>query len=207
MKPYIIVFSILIAVSGCGTVQTKIDNSYILNKDSGEGLVVTGIKHGGMVAEYSVYYKNTETDFVSKFKAGKGQVLIPLPLKSDYPNDMGELNVAKVPAGEYEITHWGVHCGYFIFGSPERIGTKFKVDPGEIVYLGSFDFEVTGRFGLGVTDVDVSYEDDFKVDEKAFREKYPSLASEAIRMALEPNLNIDRIGTSEVEVLETGGDR
>ena len=179
---------------GCATPTASVGASYSLDSNSANGLLVGSVKYSGLLSGYKVYFHGLDNDASGYFEAGKGIMLNPIPPKSDFRGVNGVLQVTELPAGNYEISRWGVTSGYAHISQTQPFSIKFKIEPGKATYIGSFVFSVTKKMGLTVTGVNVDFKESYSEDVGILRQKYLGLEHAEIYMGLESNLLKKDIG-------------
>ena len=190
-----ILFALLtLVLSGCAT--TSVPANYAPSENSGKGVVVTSITYSGRYAGYSVMYASSDGKTTGKFMVGKGMVLIPYFPDMDFEEKgmKGEVVVAELPAGQYEINGWHVSSGYASIRPASPVQVRFTVEPGKKVYLGSFHFEQTRSMGLTVTGVKVGFADQEVRDMNVVAKKYPGVASSPSGGTVPQRTTIDALG-------------
>jgi hypothetical protein len=182
-------------LQACTTTKT-IKNDYILNAETGNGVLATSISYQGSYSGYSIFYKNMETGTRGKVQFGEGVALIPIPPKGDFShiNRKGEVFAIELPEGTYRVWNWGVSSGYASISPMNPISVEFKIIPGKITYLGNFDFVQTDSMGLTVTGVEVNYSDQSKIDLDILLRKQPRIKVEDITFGIERNADYKDLG-------------
>lgn len=188
----LLIVTIIWGLVGCAA--SNVSKDFSLSSNSQFGLLVGSLKYRGTLSGYKVYYKGLSNDEKGFFEVGKGMMLIPIPPKSDFPNQKGKLQVTELPPGEYEITRWGVSSGVAEVSHAQPFRIKFKIEPGKATYIGSFVFTVTNQMGLTVTGAKVDFIDAFEEDSEVLRRLYPKLAMTDFYRGLEPGLKQESIG-------------
>ncbi|MDX1539096.1 hypothetical protein [Arsukibacterium sp.] len=190
-----LMLSLIVVLHGCATTKT-IKNDYILNADTGNGVLATSISYRGSYSGYSIFYQNIESGIRGEAQFGEGVALIPIPPKGDFShlNRKGEVFAIELAAGTYRVWDWGVHSGYANVSPMSPISIEFKVIPGKVTYLGNFDFVQTDRMGLTVTGVEVRYSDQSKIDLDILLRKQPRIKVEDITFGIERNADYKDLG-------------
>ncbi|WP_075187549.1 hypothetical protein [Teredinibacter haidensis] len=191
---FIIVGLIVLSLTACVSPTANISKSYSLDSNSQNGLLVGSVKYRGLLSGYRIYFRGIDNEQSGYFEAGVGIMLIPIPPSSDFKYTKGNLQVAELPAGKYEISRWGVKSGYVSLSQTQPFAINFEIKPGKATYIGSFIFTVTSSIGLTVTGVKVDFEEKYSQDIAVLREKYPNLGSTEIFMGLEPEFTKNDVG-------------
>lgn len=183
-----------IVLSGCAT--TSVPTNYTPLESSGKGIVVTSITYSGMYSGYSVMYASSDGKTKGEFTVGKGVVLIPYFPDMDFEEKgmKGDVVVAELPAGQYEINSWQVSSGHAIIRPVSPVQVRFTVEPGKKLYLGSFHFEQTRSMGFAVTGVKVGFADQESRDMNVVAKKYPNVASSPRGGTVPQRVAIDSLG-------------
>lgn len=189
---------LLLVLTGCASTKT-IKGSYSLNRESGNGVLISSVSYRGSYSGYSVYYHGVDNQIRGKIQFGEGVALLPIPPKGDFSHlaRRGEVFAVELPAGKYKIWRWGVHSGYAHIKPVNPISIEFQIEPGKATYLGNFDFVQTASMGLTVTGVEVNYRDQSKIDLDIVSKKYPALDAKNIIKGVEDNANHRGIGGSD----------
>ena len=97
----------------------------------------------------------------------------------------GRLAAIELPAGRYEIGRWVMtDTNRAAYISNARIGTKFSVKPGEVVYLGNIHLDIQSSASASLPwRVDVN--DQRKRDLVLLGQKYPALKLDGVRMEID----------------------
>lgn len=190
-----LMLALIVVLQGCTTTKT-IKNNYILNAETGNGILATSISYRGSYSGYSIFYQNIESEVRGKVQFGEGVALIPIPPKGDFShlNRKGEVFAIELPAGTYRVWNWGVSSGYARVRPMNPISVEFKVVPGKVTYLGNFDFVQTDSMGLTVTGVEVRYSEQSEIDLDILLRKHPRIRVEDITFGIERNADYNDLG-------------
>ena len=172
----------------------SVNNSYVLDKNSKNGLLLASIKYEILFLGYQVYFQGIDNKLEAYFEAGSRMGVIPISRKSDFPDGKGQLQVVELPAGEYEINRWRVDSRSAKLSTTQPFSIKFEIEPGEVRYIGSFTFSATKGSSLDATAVTVNYKDDYFADVTALRNNYPNLERSEIFMGLPSGLVKSELG-------------
>jgi hypothetical protein len=180
---------------GCAT--QSVDSSYVLNSQSGDGVITGSISYAGRFSGYGIFYKNLATGETGRLQIGESQALLP-PRKSEFedPHVVGMVFAVKLPAGDYEVFRWTVGSGIANVSSIAPFEIKFKVEPGKLAYIGSFQFKQTSSLGLTVTGVNLAYKDAASRDLTIMRKKFPNLAIVPLSSLIAEGTDIEDVGGS-----------
>lgn len=190
-----LMFALIVLLQGCATTKT-IKNDYMLNAETGNGVLATSISYRGSYSGYAIFYQNVESGIRGKAQFGDGVALIPIPPKGDFThlNRKGEVFAIELPAGTYRIWDWSVSSGYASIRPINPISIEFKVEPGKVTYLGNFDFIQTDSMGLTVTGVEVLYSEQSEIDLDILLRKHPGITAEDIIWGIERNAKYNDLG-------------
>jgi hypothetical protein len=97
----------------------------------------------------------------------------------------GRLAAIELPAGRYEVGRWVMTvANRAAYMSNARIGTKFSVRAGEVVYLGNIHLDIQNSASASLPwRVDVN--DQRKRDLALLGQKYPALKLDGVRMEID----------------------
>ena len=193
MKKISILIALVSVLLGCAT--PNIEKDYSLEKNPSMGVVVGSITYQGPYSAYIVGYRQLPDGEAGQFQTGQSQMLIPYFPKKDFSEDdaEGDLFVAALPAGKYEIYWWRFNGGAAHISSEEPFKIEFTVVPGKFVYVGNFQFAISRKIGL-VAGATVTYKDMSERDLPKFKQKYPKFAGAPISAAVEKGANFPNLG-------------
>ncbi len=184
----------LMILAGCVASSANVPNTYELDPESENGLLIGSVKYIGLLSGYKVYFDGVDNGSSGYLEAGKGKMILPIPPKSDFKNIKGNLLVRELPPGLYEISRWEVVSGAAYLYQTEPFRIRFRIQSGVATYIGSFVFTVTDRLGLAVTGVSVDYRDKYAEDVEMMRTLYPSLTKTEVVAASEVSDERDGVG-------------
>jgi hypothetical protein len=196
MKRLAVTLALALVASGCAT--KNINSSYTIGAKPAEGIVAGSISYHGSFSGYSVDYTNVSTGKSGWIQIGQGAVLIPILPKSDFDEEdtTGQVFAISLPAGNYVASRWNVSSGQAHFGSRTPFSINFKVEPGKMVYLGSFQFTETSHFLGVVTGARLAYKDEANRDLPMLHKRFPVLAGVPISSAVSPGTVQQNVGSS-----------
>ena len=183
---------------GCAT--PNVDADYRPANDASSGAVILSMAFSGALAGYRVWYHPfpDASPKRSFFEVGESQVLTsPFHTYDFTANGKGDLIVAKLPVGDYEIDSWSLSAGAYSSRSAEPFQIRFSVRAGRAAYIGSFRFMQTGGNFMGTTSAVVSYSDMSERDLALAKKKWPNLAGTPIDLAIEAGLKVAKLGAGE----------
>lgn len=141
------------------------------------GLVLATLKTVGEAEDV----KKVTIEFYVRPTEGRGSMLKDLVMDSSK-----DLWLIEVPPGHYQISDWFLNGGTLRRETAEQ-RFEFEVRSGEITYIGNFEVQVKrgkNTFGLRVIPLAIpTLGDDYAGGMAAFRERYPALATTAVRNA------------------------
>ena len=197
MNKLAVTLALAFLASGCAT--KNIDSSYSVGAKPAEGVVAGSISYHGSFSGYSVDYTNVSTGKSGWIQIGQGASLIPIPPRSDFDEEedtTGKVFAISLPAGNYVASRWNVSSGGVHFGSRTPFSINFKVEPGKMVYLGSFQFTETSHIFGSVTGARLAYKDEVKRDLPMLKKKFPGIADVPISYAVQPGTYLQDVGGS-----------
>lgn len=185
MRKFLLLAALVCLLGACAT--PNIGKDYVLDEKSGKGVVVGSITYAGGYSGYRVSYRQMPNGPRGFFETGKGVVLIPYFPKGDFEDQelKGNLFVAELPPGEYEMFTWTISSGPATVTASVPFSVSFRVEPGKAVYLGNFEFTQTASFGLTVTGAALTYRESAERDMAVFRRKYPRLSEVPVSSSIE----------------------
>lgn len=96
----------------------------------------------------------------------------------------GRLAAVEIPPGQYEFGRWVMTvANRAAYTSSARIGSRFAVGPGEVVYVGNIHIDVQNSASASLP-YRVEVNDERKRDLPLLAKKYPELKPEAVRVAI-----------------------
>lgn len=131
-------------LSGCAT--PNVDKDYVLNADSGKGLLVMSLTH--VTDNIIVDYRGK-----SKGRFMTGTVQYPVDWESPY----GRLVVAELPAGRYEFYQWHSGRKYLTY-IPTPFSIPFMIAAGKVSYVGNIYISINDAKKM--YDVDITDQSD-----------------------------------------------
>ena len=187
-----LLLSVLLAA--CAT--PSVPPSFRLDSSKSDGVVSGSLSYDGRYSGYRVLYRRFPDGKPERFEIGESMVLIPTVPQWDFKeaNLSGNVFAASLPAGEYEVFAWSVGSGYSRVNPTAPFSIRFRVEPGKMVYLGSFHFQQTSSMGLAVTGVSVSYLDRIERDLAMIKKKYPGLGDAPVAYAIGVGTNEQQLG-------------
>jgi hypothetical protein len=167
----------------------------------GVGIVTGSITYSGAHGLYQVLFRGLGSGDRSVISAGvfaDGLGLLPaLMSKGDFQEVAGELFAIELAPGEYEIYSWRAspqRCGLPQATSPFSL--RFKVSPGETLYLGSIEFSAEcSRMGV-LRSFKANYRNRAERDIPLTRQRYPALKDARFAVPAGSDLSLDRLGST-----------
>lgn len=174
----------------------------INDKHDVRGARTTGVVSGSIT--YNGPYGAYELELVSQasgeaFRVQHGSSQAPLfALKGEKVHPglrrLGSPFAVALPVGSYEIRSWRVSSGAANVSSTEPPGVAFRVEAGQAIYLGNFDFVQTGRVVRLISAAKVTMSDQSERDLPVIRSSFPALGEVPITQTLNPEAHIDNLG-------------
>lgn len=197
MKILFQVFACLLLLAGCAA--TNIEQSYSLDPKRGTGVVTGTITYVGDYAAYRIHVADAQTGRSYTIQHGEAQSAnLVRAFKGEPINaDLGAKGsgfAIELPAGDYEIKSWQVSQGAANVRSTEPINIKFRVEPGQSIYLGNFHFTETARFVRAITAANLSLTEMSGRDLPVLLKAFPSLQANPIVQSLQPQTKIENVG-------------
>lgn len=197
MKILFQVFASLLLLAGC--VANNIEKSYSLDPKRGTGVVTGTITYDGDYAAYRIHVAEVQTGRSYTLQHGEAQTAnLVRVFKGEAINaDLrvkGSAFAVELPAGEYEIKSWHISQGAANVRSTEPINTRFRVEPGQSIYLGNFHFTETARFVRSITAASLSLTEMSDRDLPVLLKTFPSLQANPIAQSLQPKTRIENVG-------------
>jgi hypothetical protein len=184
-------------VSGCAA--PNIDKTYALDAKRGTGVAAGTITYTGPYALYRLVVRSKATQEVYRIEHGEGTTLnIARAFSGERPHKLlhatGSPFAIELPAGEYAIEGWQLHCGAAHIASTAPVDIPFTVEPGKAIYLGNFHFRETAHVVRLITAASLTLQDKAERDLPALAAEFPVLASNPLSQALETGTRIDKVG-------------
>lgn len=179
-------------VSGCQTtIQSNIRTDYAFESNKDTGLIIGTVGHPEDVDDmaftsfYINHYSGNPKGILSFRERSLFYSNHPAEFEYEDAGNKGMLFVLEFPAGEHSVDYWTIQFGFWIV-SPKSAPTPldFKLQPGEILYLGNFHMHPTkrkylaGEFQEGGIPVITDQSDR---DIQLFRELYPNFSARNIK--------------------------
>lgn len=168
-----------IVLIGCAT--SNVSNKTDFNENSNSGLVIGSFTQDKSGSAYTRYHMQSEN------KSSKPKVLhsreqnlaglMPGFVKSEFDGTDGRLFSINLAPGTYKFTNWDVNIGtnnYYPVQAPDAL--KFKVNAGEIVYLGNIHMHFPGDGMYPVINNESAR------DIALFKQKYPNFTNYTIKI-------------------------
>ena len=182
-----VVAMLCVLIGGCAATKS-VKQDYVLNANSGKGLLATSLTYRGSYSGYSITFNGIENAKTQKIQIGEGLAvgLVPMPSQGDFSGygRTGEVFALELPKGKYRVYTWHVHSGYGHVAPLLPINIEFEIVPGKVTYLGNFEFVQTGSLGLTVTAATVNYTDQAQIDIEVLLRKQPKIQRENILMGI-----------------------
>ncbi|MDR7270297.1 hypothetical protein J2X20_002955 [Pelomonas saccharophila] len=188
---------LLLGLAGCAT--PNIDAKHDVRGATTTGVVSGSITYAGPYGLYRLRFVSQETGEKYPVEHGSGQTLNPvLAFKGEDPHPglkkRGSPFAVALPAGNYELKGWELHCGNAHLASSAATGVVFKVEPGQAIYLGNFNFVETARFVRMPTAAALSLSEQSARDLPVIRTAFPALAEVPITQTLNPAARLENLG-------------
>lgn len=179
-------------VAGCQTtIQSNIRPDYNFENNKDTGLVIGTVGHPedvdamAFTSFYINHYSGNPKGILSFRERSLFYSNHPAEFEYEDAGNKGMLFVLEFPAGEHSVDYWTIQFGFWIV-SPKSAPTPldFKLQPGEILYLGNFHMHPTkgkylaGEFQNGGIPVITDQSDR---DIQRFRELYPNSSTRNIK--------------------------
>jgi len=186
---------LLPVLAGCAT--PNIDAKHDVR--GATGVVSGSITYAGPYGLYRLNFVSQDTGERYPVEHGSGQTLNPvLAFKGEDPHPglkkRGSPFAVALPAGNYELKAWELHCGYAHLASTAPTGIAFKVEPGQVIYLGNFNFVETARFLRMPTAAAVSLSEQSARDLPVIRAAFQALMEVPITQTLNPAARLENLG-------------
>jgi hypothetical protein len=163
-----------------------------LDADSSNGLVVGSISYESGIASFFLLAENTNTGQRVEFRFGCPSYPCSTPWKDarfstgETARQRGGGYAVAVPAGEYRIASWRAQQGGTGYHSTQPIDIPFKVEKGQVSYLGNLHFDEYW--------VDVQLRDRSARDLPALRESHPTIASAPMAFTIGEGTDLHELG-------------
>jgi hypothetical protein len=168
--------SFLTLIPGCAT--PDVAPTYQLSGGQHQGVVYGSVTYSGSFSAYRVHYRLARDVSVEGVFANYYQRYGFIPPRGDFESDdfSGAVFAVPLAAGDYEVFAWTILSGTTTVYSTDDFIGKFRVEPGQLLYLGNFHFAQTRSSGLTVTGAALTYSNAFDRDAPIMRKKFQNLA-------------------------------
>lgn len=177
----------LLALTGCATRNLPLDRA--LDPAGPNGVVMGSITYtGAFPAAYSVFYRPIgRAAAPAKFSSGEAVMQVARAAPNEFVDHelKGNLFVAELPPGEYEVFNWQVATGRTHASAVDAFSLRFTVAPGRVTYLGNFAFAQLRNISVEVGVAEVVHRDAIERDLSVFRSRYTRLADAPVTPGVE----------------------
>jgi hypothetical protein len=193
----VLLLAMILPLAACVPAVRQIDSGYALGEDAEVGLVLASLTYQGSLAQYAIRFRPLGDTSMQQLQIGASQSLVPPGMMDwdiEVPGTRGQLFAFELPAGRYELFEWFASVGPSSMRPSEEFSIPFDVLPGEITYIGNFNYRATGRFGASVTSLNVMHVDEFYRDTAIAADKFPRLDLERVAIRVPPGHYEEMVG-------------
>ncbi|WP_028080409.1 hypothetical protein [Solimonas soli] len=187
-------------VLACALLPAACATQNPLPQPAATGVAVGTIASDGRCEHYTLYVAELDSGRTYRIEQDRGDAvdkLVPLFAGREARADIvaqGAPFAVEMPVGRYELKGWQLGCGASVIRSQSAAAVEFRVEPGQSIYLGSYQFRETTHIGALTTGGSVTLREQAARDLPLIHAAFPEPSTARVAQRLAPGTVIERLG-------------